>query len=347
MSENKKSNLGKNIFTVITLAISAGILLYFLFATNGISELGSIVSTLKLRWILLAILCAVTGWFIEGIVLHIFCRHFDHSWSYHRSFTIGIVGVLYNAITPFATGGQPMQIIALRGMDMDTGMASSIIAVKSLSYQVVMVLYALIMVITKLHYFQTNVSNFSFLTVIGLFTNCAFIAAVILFMISEKLTDKILRASLRVLCKYKICKHPDERYEKIHAHLQVFHDASKIMGNTWRLYITACVFTTLQITLGSLIPYFIYRSFNLRGAQISTMIAAQVFVSMVSAFVPLPGSSGGAELSFSAFFGPYFTQNKMIPAILLWRIITYYMNIAFGGVYIYITNRKKNAKPGT
>ena len=347
MSENKKRNFGKTLFTIITLALSAGILLYFLFSTNGISELGSIISTLKLSWLFLAIFCAIIGWFIEGFVLHLFCRHFDHKWTYHRSFTVGMVGVLYNAITPFATGGQPMQIITLRGMDMDTGMASSIIAVKSLSYQIVMVLYALIMVVMKLHYFQTSVSNFSFLTVIGLFTNCIFIASIILFMISEKLTDKILRTSLHVLSKYKICKHPDERYEKIHAHLQVFHDASKIMGNTWRLYLTACVLTTLQITLGSLIPYFIYRSFNLRGAQISTMIAAQVFVSMVSAFVPLPGSSGGAELSFSAFFGPYFTQNKMIPAIILWRIITYYLNIAFGSAYIYIINRKSEPNSDT
>ena len=340
MSENKKSSLGKKLFTVITFALTAGILIYFLFSTNGIAELGATMKTLKIRWLLLALICTVVGWFIEGIVLHIFCRHFDHAWSYHNSFTIGMVGVLYNAITPFSTG-EPIQVIAMRDMDMDTGMATSIIAVKSLTYQIITVFYALVMMVMKLHYFQQNVSNFSFLTVIGLLANGASIAIVMLFMVSEKLTDKILRAVLHVLSKYKMCKHPDERYERIHAHLQIFHDASKIMGNTWKLNLTAAAFITLQITLSSFIPYFIYRSFNLRGAHISTMIAAQVFVSMVSAFVPLPGSSGAAELSFSAFFGPYFSQKTMIPAIILWRIITCYINIAFSGIYVYISNLKK------
>lgn len=59
------------------------------------------------------------------------------------------------------------------------------------------------------------------------------------------------------------------------------------------------------------------------------MLAAQTFVTMVSAFVPLPGSSGGAEGSFYLFFGSFFGAT-IIPAILLWRLVTYYANILFG-----------------
>ena len=69
-------------------------------------------------------------------------------------------------------------------------------------------------------------------------------------------------------------------------------------------------------------------------ASITTMVAAQVFVTMVSAFVPLPGASGGAEGSFYIFFGMFF-KSAIIPAILLWRIITYYANILVGGIYAY------------
>lgn len=339
MQSKIKSKLKKNLFTIITLMLSVGFLLYFLFTNSGISQLGHIITTLRLRWLFLAIAVTVCGWLLEGLVLHIMCRHFERKWHYRNSLMVSMVGMLYAAITPFSTGGQPMQIYTLRNMKMDTGVATSIMAVRSLLYQIVMVFYALIMVCFKLHYFQTNVSNFSFLTVIGLFTNCIFIGTVILFMVSEKLTDKILRACIHIFYKFKMCKHPEERYQKIHGHLQMFHDASKIMGNSAQLYITVMSFTAVQITMGSLIPYFIYRSFNLHGAHITTMIAAQVFVSMVSAFVPLPGSSGGAELSFSAFFGPYFTSGTLIPAILLWRIITYFANIFVGGVYVYSGNR--------
>ena len=53
---------------------------------------------------------------------------------------------------------------------------------------------------------------------------------------------------------------------------------------------------------------------------------------MVSAFVPLPGASGGAEGSFLMFFRTFF-QDTITPAILLWRLITYYLNILLGAIF--------------
>jgi len=206
---------------------------------------------------------------------------------------------------------------------------------------VVMVIYSLVAVAAKLHFFQTSVSNFSFVTIIGLFSNTLFIVIVFLFMISENMTDKIVIAIIQFLHKIKLCKHPEARYEKIHGQLAMFHDASKLMGNSTKLYLTAMGITVLQITLTSLVPYFIYRSFGMNNAPVTTMVAAQVFVAMVSAFVPLPGASGGAEGSFFLFFGMFF-QTAILPAILLWRFLTYYVNILFGGIISYIGGKRYN-----
>lgn len=345
MAEEKRK-FGKNLFVAMTLILSVGILLYFLFTMGGgIESLAHIAKSLRHTWLLAAVLAAVACWLLEGYEINLLCRHLKPGWRFSRSFSAGMIGFLYSAVTPFATGGQPMQMYTLRNMGMDTGMAGSVVAVKTLIYQVVMVLYALLMVALKLHYFQTNVTNFAFLTVIGLFTNCLFIALVVLFMVSEKMTDRILRSSLLLLHRLKMCRHPKKRYEKIHSQLQVFHDASKTMGNCAPLYLSVVASVTLQITLNSLIPFFIYRSFNMRGASITAMIAAQVFVAMVSAFVPLPGGSGGAESSFYLFFGIYFGQAAIFPAILLWRIITYYANIVFGGIFAYFGSKMKQTGP--
>lgn len=324
----------KNIFVIITLGLSIGILLYFLYTTEGIVSIGKILMTLKLPWLIIAVTAAILCWILEGYTLNLLCLHLYPEWCYKRSFSLGMIGLLYNAITPFSTGGQPMQIYTMRKMGMDTGKAGSIIAVKTITYQVVMVLYSLILVASKLHFFQTSVSNFSFITIIGLITNGTFIALVILFMISETTTDKIVYTTIQFLHKLKLCRHPEERYEKIHSQLEIFHDASKLMGNSVKLYVNVIIATVIQITLNSLIPYFIYRSFNLDTASVTTMVAAQIFVAMVSAFVPLPGASGGAEGSFYIFFGMFFGPT-IIHAILLWRIITYYANILAGGIFAY------------
>jgi len=341
MAKTILSRLKKNLFVIITLIISAGFLIYFLYTNYGISALGHTITTLQLKWLLMAVLGVAFCWVLEGFVLHLLCIHLDPKWSYGRSFSVGMIGLLYSALTPFSTGGQPMQIYSMRKMGMDTGKAGSIIAMKTLTYQVVMVAYSLVLVATQLHFFQTHVSNFSFVTIFGLITNSIFIALVGLFMISEKTTDKMVTTVIWFLHKIKLCKHPDQRYKKIHNQFEIFHDATKLMGHSTKLYIVVMVVTVFQITLNSLIPYFIYRSFNLNAASATTMVAAQVFVAMVSAFVPLPGASGGAEVSFYGFFGMFF-QGAILPATLLWRIITYYANILFGGIAAYVGGKLYN-----
>jgi uncharacterized protein (TIRG00374 family) len=97
--------------------------------------------------------------------------------------------------------------------------------------------------------------------------------------------------------------------------------------------------TLIQITIASLISYFVYRSFSLHEISAFTMVAADTFVTMVAAFIPLPGSSGGAEGSFYLFFREFFGAS-IIPAITLWRFSTYYINIFLGCILVYIGRRR-------
>lgn len=322
----------KNLLAILTIAISVGVLFYFLFTTDGITALGHIASSIRWEWLFVTLGAMVGGWLLETYVLGVFCRHLYPEWKFSQSFHIAMTGLLYSALTPFATGGQPMQMYSMNKMGVDTGKAGSIVAMKTLVYQALMVVYAMVMVVLRLGYFQHNVSNFSFVTVIGLVTNGTFILAVTLFMLSEKSTDRFLRFTLRNLYRFRLCRHPVARYKKIHGQMSMFHKSAKTMGTSLSVYLRAGFFTVVQITLAGLIPYFIYRSFNLpinSDATVLTMLAAQIFVTMVSAFVPLPGSSGGAEGSFYLFFGTFFGPT-IIPAILLWRLVTYYANILFG-----------------
>ena len=52
--------------------------------------------------------------------------------------------------------------------------------------------------------FQSSVSNFSFLTIIGLTTNLTFVLLILFFAINEKATDKCLRAIIKFLYRIKL-----------------------------------------------------------------------------------------------------------------------------------------------
>ena len=179
------------------MAISIGVLVYFLITTDCITAFAEIAGSIQIPWFISIFAAIIVGWLLEALVLHFFCKKVYPQWKYWHSLIIGMIGLLYSALTPFATGGQAMQIYYMRKLGMDTGGAGSIIAVKSLVYQIIMVLFALVMVFWKLPFFQSSVSNFSFLTIIGLTTNLTFVLLVLFFAINEKATDKCLRAIIK------------------------------------------------------------------------------------------------------------------------------------------------------
>ena len=336
-----KQTIKRNLFGIITIAISAIILLIFLFANDGIGLLQRIAPSVSWEWLAAAVLLAVSIWFIEGITLNIFCKILCPQWSFRYSFNIGLMGILYSALTPFSTGGQPMQIFYMKRLGMDVGRGGSVIAMKTLVYQVIMVLSAILMVVLRLGFFQREVSNFSFLTIIGILCNGTFITLLLLFTISRKGTEKLLKKGLLLLHRIHLCKDPEGRYKKINAQLLLFHHGARLMGKNRRVYVQGVILTVLQIFVGYSVPYCLYRSFGFCEQDILTIMAAQAFVSLVSAFVPLPGASGGAEGSFYLFFSMFFTNGTIVPAVVLWRVLTYYFNIAAGAVAAGCVDRLK------
>lgn len=341
MKKTVRAWIRKNLFAAVTILLSGVMLAVFLRTEKGLRNFRRAFTQLRTVWLVWIVVGVAAGWLLESFVLHLFCRHLDKKWTFGRSFYIGMTGLFYSAVTPFSMG-EPMEIYNMARMGMDTGAATSVVAVKSLVHHAVTFVYSLLLVAFKLHYFQAKVSNFSFVTIFGLLTNSVFIAAVTMFMVSEKLADSILREIVKLLDKIKLHRASQKFYAKAREQLLVFHDSSKKMGGSVSLYAAAVSLTLVQITVASLISYLVYRSFALKGESVFTMVAADTFVTMVASFVPSPGSAGGAEGGFYLFFHEFF-GDAIVPAITLWRLATYFINILVGGAIVFVGNRKYNA----
>jgi conserved hypothetical protein len=343
MREDQKAWIKKNLFSIISIILTIGILLFFMLTEEGIRNLRHVLFRLQPVWLLWIIVGVLAGWLLEGFVLHLFCRHIYKQWRFGQSFYVGMVGLFYSALTPFSIG-EPMEIYNMTKMGMDTGSAGSIIAVKSLVHHAVTFFYSLVLISFELNYFQTKVSNFSFITIFGLITNSIFIILVLLFMLNEKVTNSLLLFLVRFLNKIRLKKLAQKISSKVYEQLQIFHESSRKIGRAYILYSAAILLTLVQVTIASLISYFVYRSFGMKGESVFIMVAADTFVTMVASFIPLPGSSGGAEGGFYLFFREFF-GDSIIPGITLWRVATYYLNILFGGIVTYwggkYTDKKK------
>lgn len=50
--------------------------------------------------------------------------------------------------------------------------------------------------------------------------------------------------------------------------------------------------------------------------------------------IPTPGAAGGAELGISYLFRPYVSADRLGGFVILWRLLTYYFQIAVGGLFL-------------
>ena len=318
----------KTIFNIATLVFSVLILVYFCVSENGLIDLLKSAKQFNKLWLLTAVFCHFLNILIDAYLIFRFVNTQEKFYSFKASFKCCMVGQFFSAVTPGASGGQPMQVYSMANSGIDPGHATSALVQKFLVYQSTLTIYSALAILFKSYLFKGDIIHLMRSLLIFGFCSQAFVIIAILFLSFNKcLTYKIIYKLFKMLSKIKIIKNPEQKIENVKTQLDYFHKNNNSLYKNQALVLESYVLTAMQITCMFVVPYCIYRSFQLRGASVFDMIASQAFVTIISSFMPLPGGSGAAEGGFFIFFSFFFTQQTIKPAVLLWRIITYFFTI--------------------
>ncbi|WP_291632708.1 lysylphosphatidylglycerol synthase transmembrane domain-containing protein [Clostridium sp.] len=321
----------KNYKFNIILGVASGIIFILLIIfTHGWMDLIHQMKHLQIHWIIAAALSMVLYWIFEAKTLQSVIFLIKKDYKFKQAFKVTMTGQYFNAITPFASGGQPMQLYALTKQELGAGSAGSVLMIKFIIYQTILTLYSLILILWKAGFFRSKMSHLFYLIGLGFTVNASVIVCLIIFSKYRKLTHKLIIALSKILEKFRVVKNISKLEVHINDNLEKFHDNMEIVKHSKGLLFKPVIYTILQLTIIFVIPYFIYLSFGMKGASIESMIAGTAFVMMLTAFIPLPGAVGGAEGAFYMFFSLFFASNNIMAAILLWRLITFYSCIIFG-----------------
>ncbi|MGH4126107.1 MAG: lysylphosphatidylglycerol synthase transmembrane domain-containing protein [Clostridium sp.] len=328
----------KNYKFNVILGIASGIIFILLIVfTNGWMDLIHQMKNLQIQWIIIAFIAMVLYWVFEAKTLQCIVLLMKKDYKFKKAFQVTMIGQYFNSITPFASGGQPMQLYSLTKQELGAGSAGSALMIKFIIYQSVLTIYSLILIFWKASFFKAKMSNLFYLIAIGFTVNASVIVFLVIFSKYRKLTHKLITTFSKILNKFKLVKDISKLETRINDNLDQFHDNMEIVKHSKAMIAKAVIYTIFQLTIIFSIPYLIYLSFGMRGASIESMIAGTAFVMMLTAFIPLPGAVGGAEGAFFMFFSLFFVANNIMAAILLWRLITFYSCIIFG-FYAFMKN---------
>lgn len=341
----KKKINGKLIFNIISLLVPIGFILYFVLSEQGFIDLIENISKFNKIWLLTGVAFQLLNIAVDAYVLYKFTNNYEKKYTFRQALKATAVGQFYSVITPGAVGGQPMQIYCLSKQKIDGGVASSCLLQKFLVYQTTITLYSFVAMICNLNMFSGELKSLMLsLALFGFLSHVIVVAFMFIFSFNKKLASSIVNFFFKLLAKIKIIKNPDEQISKLEKQMDFFHESNSRLYKNKKLLIISSLLTVLQLTLIFSIPYTIYRAFNLSGASAFDMITAQAFVTMVSSFMPLPGGSGAAEGSFYVFFKIFFMENTIKSAILIWRIITYFLNIVIFSPFSNVNKISNNTE---
>lgn len=336
----KKFFTKKNI-NILLIIISACILLAFFINNNGIESMKSIARYIKAEYIFMLFICVGLYWIFEALSIYSYSKKINPKIGFWRVLKISMLGLYYNALTPFASGGQPIQVYYMTESGFDAGAATSIIAMRAIVFHFFVAIYTVFAALVGYSVFSEVVPGFLLFALLGIFVNLGIVIILIFIAKNYNLSKKIVRSIILFLNSIHIVKKKQDVLDKAMEKVESFHSAYSMFKDSVSTNFFACVSTFLQLLSLYAIPYFIALVFNDGKPDFLLTVMAQAFVFSIAAIVPLPGGSGGAEGSFTLFFKDIFSKNTLMPAILIWRIITYYLVIFVGAVILAFDGGKK------
>ena len=337
----KKINLQKT-FNVILLIFSICFLVYFCTANNNLSTLINTLPGLNPFWVSAALISMALNWVIDSIIVYnITASAYHKNYRIKSAFKVTMVGQYFNAISPFAVLGQPMQVITMLRQGISAGIAFSILIQKFLIYQSTLTIYSLLVIIFKYSFFRQLFPGFMSLALIGFLSQSFIVVMLILFSVNRAFTTKVIKLVFKLLSKIHIVKNPEKTAKDLETQLQFYLNNNKAINKNRKFTLKLYLLTFFQLTSIFIIPFLIYKAYHNPGAPVIDMISAQAFVTMISSYTPLPGASGTSEGSFLVIFNIFFGSEITTQAMLLWRFITYYSCIIFGSMFALVDKKKE------
>ena len=366
----KKQRIIKRIFTFTFIIFVVGVLFYTayndFFAPGGnrkLPEWSDFKALLHDSWyyLVFAMLCLLGGLLAKGSKLAIMCKKTTGKFHFKTCFETGIIGTYYNNITPLAVGGQPFEIYHLSKHGVHGGVASSLPIAAYITNQLAFVALGGI----SLALYTTNVLKlpsslavftgaFTAMTIVGMICCSVMPLLVLLFCFLPKTCSKLVQLIMYSGGKLRIVRDPKKTTIKIIKTIVQNAECLKTFAKSPLVLLSSFFLSFMEHILNTSMAFFVLLAFTFPGTTLYEgatpnlgllylQVLQMCFMLFLSvSFIPTPGNTGAADLSFFNLFKQGLPAGFAFPAMAVWRFFSFYSSIIIGFVFANI--KKRNDK---
>ena len=266
------------------------------------------------------------------------CSQTHPKYTLKQGFLNAYTAGLFCNITPGASGGQIAQGFLFRRQGIPVSHAVSILWLDFIVYQTVMTLFVLVLIILRFHYFYANYSQFFLIVLGGFAVSSAIIVFLYLLADSPKFYTWLTTSGINIGAKLHLIRDREKTIQNLNRKLQDFAREIVVLRTHRKMIVLLGLENLLRLVIYYSIPYFCALALHIPVGpeRLLDIISLSSFVSMVNAFLPMPGSSGGTEATFVLMFSTIFDTVDAASIMLLWRFVTFYQTLIIGtAVYLY------------
>lgn len=327
-------NLKKNTFFLLFITI---IVLYIILK-DDFSHIIKSFKNINILYIIIALIVFFIHVALKGYVNYLITNE-SKKVSIKEAIKHNLIAQFFNGITPFSTGGQPMEIYMLTEHGISIPKATNQTIQSFIFYQISLVICGLFAVIYN-YFFSIfpKIKILSNLVILGFSINISVVIVLILISHSKKIMDGICRIIIKISKKIKFKSSEKE----IKGKFMEYYEGFKELKKRKLLLIIGIVLNIISLICLYSIPLFVLKSMNPNNPMsIIETITSSAYVYVIGSFVPIPGASGGIEYGFTQFYGNFISKKEISAVLLIWRFITYYFGIIIGALLFNIDKKVK------
>ncbi|HHY11730.1 MAG TPA: flippase-like domain-containing protein [Firmicutes bacterium] len=287
-------------------------------------------STLVLSLVLVA-----GSWVADALRLKILASAMGGQVRFMESLKITVVGSFMAGVTPFDTGGEPLKIYFLHKRGLSIGTSTAVVALGAFSHATsrfaLWLLAPVIMLLTgrSLVIPAAIKATLALGIVIYLFFMFLIIAVIFWPDWVEVFAGKLLE--LKWVKKLVPQSMAETVLDKVRTSAYDFRDGINKVKSSGSHAVFAVLLSIAYWLLVIAVPALIVRSM-VPQVSFSQVFFVAMTVYLVMAYVPTPGSSGGAEVGSAYFFASILPAKMVGVFVVVWRFATYYFTLLVGGI---------------
>ena len=318
-------NIKKN--TIILLLITV-VVLYFVLK-DDLNDIIIAFKNIDLRFVFAAVVILFIAIFLRAYVNYLIVDDKEKV-SLKESMKHNLITQFFNGITPFSTGGQPMEVYMLTEHNISVAKATIQTIQSFIYYQIALVLCGLFAVLYNFFFHVFPKDDFlRYLVLFGFIINVGIVIILFIIMYSKRVTNKMAKLLVKVAkkIKWKISE------EEINLKFKEYYEGAQVLRKRKRLTVIGISFNIISLLCLYSIPLLVLLSMHeYTSMNIFETISASAYVYLIGGMIPIPGASGGVEFTFSNFFGILIPKQVLAACLLVWRFITYYFCMIIGGL---------------